>query len=150
MEVTRKHVVDDLNGLLRGELSAIETYKQVLDKNRKQYLEDARFQQLTQMLHDHEQAATQLRELVHHMGGIAANDSGAWGTWSHTVMGAARLLGDKPALKALKEGEESGIKDYRSALQDRTPPPEIQEICSWILTREEEHVRQLDRLIAAA
>jgi hypothetical protein len=105
---------------------------------------------LSQMMRDHEQAASQLRELVQRMGGVAANDSGAWGTWSKTVMGAAKLLGDKSALKALKEGEESGIKEYRSALRDRTPPPEIQQVVSTIVTREEEHVRQLDRLIEAA
>jgi rubrerythrin len=143
-------VVDDLNDLLRSELSAVETYRQALDKNRNQYGEDARFLQLSQMMRDHEQAASQLRELVQRMGGVEANDSGAWGTWSKTVMGAAKLLGDKSALKALKEGEESGIKEYRSALRDRTPPPEIQQVVSTIVTREEEHVRQLDRLIEAA
>jgi bacterioferritin (cytochrome b1) len=143
-------VVDDLNDLLRSELSAVETYRQALDKNRNQYGEDARFLLLSQMMRDHEQAASQLRELVQRMGGVAANDSGAWGTWSKTVMGAAKLLGDKSALKALKEGEESGIKEYRSALRDRTPPPEIQQVVSTIVTREEEHVRQLDRLIEAA
>jgi rubrerythrin len=143
-------VVDDLNDLLRSELSAVETYRQALDKNRNQYGEDARFLQLSQMMRDHEQAASQLRELVQRMGGVAANDSGAWGTWSKTVMGAAKLLGDKSALKALKEGEESGIKEYRSALRERTPPPEIQQVVSTIVTREEEHVRQLDRLIEAA
>ena len=150
MEGTRKTVVEDLNGLLRGELSAIDTYRQVLDKNHKEYREDARFEQLNQLLRDHEQAASQLRELVRRLGGTAANESGAWGAWSNTVMGAARLLGDKPALKALKEGEESGVKDYRSALQDNTPPAEIRDVCTSILTREEEHVRLLDRLIEAA
>ena len=142
-------VVDDLNGLLRSELSAIETYRQALEKNRNEYGEDARFQQLSQMMRDHEQAATQLREMVQRMGGVAANDSGAWGTWSKTVMGAAKLFGDKSALKALKEGEESGIKDYRSASRDRAPP-EIQQVFGSIVSREEEHVRQLDRLIEAA
>ena len=143
-------VVDDLNGLLRSELSAIETYRQALEKNRNEYGEDARYLQLTQMMRDHEQAASQLRDLVQRMGGVAANDSGAWGTWSKTVMGAAKLFGDKSALKALKEGEESGIKDYRTALRERSTPPEIQQVCSTIVTREEEHVRQLDRLIEAA
>ena len=143
-------VVDDLNGLLRSELSAIETYRQALEKNRNEYGADTRYQQLTQMMRDHEQAASQLRELVQRMGGVAANDSGAWGTWSKTVMGAAKLLGDKSALKALKEGEESGIKDYRSAMRDGTPPPELQQVFTTIVSREEEHVRQLDRLIEAA
>jgi bacterioferritin (cytochrome b1) len=145
----RKDVVDNLNGLLRSELSAVETYRQALDKNRDTYREDARYLQLTKMMHDHEQAASQLRDLVQRMGGTAANDSGAWGAWSRTVMGAAKLFGDKPALKALKEGEESGIKDYRAAMRDGTPP-ELQQVLTTILSREEEHCRQLDQLIQAA
>lgn len=41
------------------------------------------------------------------------HDSGAWGEWAKLVMGTAKLLGDKAALKALKEGEESGLKEYQ-------------------------------------
>jgi len=105
--------VDELDQLLRGELSAIDTYRQALDRNRDQYGGDARFAELEQMLRDHEQAAAQLRNMIRSMGGTELDDSGAWGTWANTVMGTAKLFGDKAALKALKEGEESGIKDYR-------------------------------------
>jgi bacterioferritin (cytochrome b1) len=146
MERTLK--IDDLNRLLRDELSATETYRKALDKIRDEYGNDARYQQLAQMLTDHEQAATQLRAMIRQMGGSAANDSGAWGAWSNTVMGAARLLGDKAALKALKEGEESGLKDY-SSLQDRTSP-EMRDVFASIISREQQHVQQLDRLIEAA
>ena len=58
---------------------------------------------------------------------------------------ANQLIGVAPDLDNLVN-----IKDYRSALRDRTPPPEIQQVVSTIVTREEEHVRQLDRLIAFA
>ena len=141
--------VSDLNRLLRDELSAIETYRKALDKARNEYGQDTRFQQLMDMLRDHEQAAEQLRKMVREMGGTEVNDSGAWGTWANTVMGTAKLLGDKAALKALKEGEESGIKDYRSLLEGQTPP-QIRNVVTSILTREQEHVQQLDRLIEAA
>ena len=109
---------NDLNECLRGELSAIETYHQALEKNRKQYGEETRFQQLASMLKDHQEAAMRLRRLIEGLGGTPSNDSGAWGTWSKTVMGAAKLLGDKAALKALKEGEESGIKRYDDIADD--------------------------------
>jgi rubrerythrin len=145
----RNDVLDDLNRLLRDELSAMETYRQLIERNRGEYGADTRFQQLSAFMRDHEQAAAQLRELVQRMGGTAANDSGAWGTWVHTVMGTAKLFGDKTALKALKEGEESGVKDYRATLDD-LPPDEVTHVCTAIMTRELEHVRELDRLIAAA
>ena len=68
------------------------------------------------------------------------------------MLGAASLLGDKAALRALREGEESGAKDYRATLQEATAvtTPEILDVCALNLSREEEHVRQLDRLIAFA
>ena len=145
----RNEVVEDLNELLLDELSAIQTYRMAIDKSRKDHGPDARLEQLTNMLHDHEQAAARLRELVQRMGGTAANDSGTWGTWANTVMGAARLLGDKTALRALKEGEESGIRDYRSALRE-FHTPEVLEVFTANLSSEEEHVLKLDRLIHAA
>ena len=142
--------VDDLNRLLRDELSAIETYRQALDKNRDEYEQDARFQRLAQMLHHHEQAAMQLRNMIRQIGGTESNDSGAWGTWANTVMGTAKLFGDKSALKALKEGEESGIKDYRSMLEDRDVAPEAKNLFTSILAQEQQHVVVLDQLIEAA
>lgn len=135
---------DDLNKILRGELSATETYRQALDKIRGEYGQDARFAQLSQMLQDHEQAASQLRAMIQETGGTASNDSGAWGTWSKAVMGTAKLLGDKAALKALKEGEESGLKDWDSVA------PDVRNRFSSVISREQEHVRQLDRMIEAA
>jgi hypothetical protein len=146
---SKNDFIDDLNDLLRDELSAIDTYRQAIDKSRKAHGEDTRLQKLTDMLHDHEQAAARLRDLVHRMGGTAANDAGTWGAWAHTVMAAARLLGDKAALIALKEGEESGVKDYRAVLREVTTP-EVLDVCAANMTREEEHVRQLDLLIMAA
>ncbi|HEX6794901.1 MAG TPA: DUF2382 domain-containing protein [Casimicrobiaceae bacterium] len=142
--------VDDLNRLLRDELSAIETYRQALDKNRGQYGQDARFQQLAAMLRDHEQAATQLRGMIGQLGGTPSDDSGAWGTWANTVMGTAKLFGDKSALKSLKEGEQSGIEDYEQLLQDNDVSSTVRNSLTSICSKEKEHVRTLDRLIETA
>ena len=141
--------VNDLNKCLRGELSAIETYRQALDKNRQQYANDAKFQQLTQMLRDHQDAAERLRECIQRMGGTPSTDSGAWGTWSQTVMGTAKLFGDKAALKALKEGEESGVKDYRDLLDDGSVPGDVKTLASSMLSREQQHVQEIDRLMSS-
>ena len=141
--------VDDLNVLLRGEFSAIETYRQATQKILARHGQDPRFQDLMQILQDHEQAAAQLLDLIERLGGTPVRDSGTWGTWAHTVLGAASLLGNKAALRALKEGEEAGVKDYRSAVRDHWTP-ELTELCTEIMSREEEHVRRLDRLIHAA
>ena len=142
--------VEDLNACLRSEIAAIETYHQALEKIRGEYGNDARFQQLSAMLQEHRDAEQRLRSLIQKSGGTATTDSGAWGTWSKTVMGAAKLLGDKAALKALKEGEEDGIKQYEGLAQASDASADTRSTAAALVARNREHVRQLDVLIEAA
>ena len=54
------------------------------------------------------------------------------------------------ALKALKEGEEHGIKDYESALHGPDLPAECKSLIqSSLLPRCRSHVPVLDRLMSA-
>ena len=141
---------EDLNKCLRGELSAIQTYKQALEHGRKHPGDEQKLDVLERMLDEHEQAASRVRGLVQQMGGTPVDKAGAWGTWSRTLMGTAKLFGDKAALKALKEGEESGVKAYESVVQDPGASPEVKQAIGPILANEQEHVRTLDRLLEAA
>src|SRR5690242_15871808 len=97
-------ISDTLNGLLRGELSATETYQQALAK----VGDEAGAEQLRRIHREHREAANTLRQHVHMYGGKPDQDSGAWGAFAKAVEGAAKLFGNDAALKALKEGEEKG------------------------------------------
>lgn len=141
--------VNDLNSALRGELAAIETYGQALDKLRAEHGNDPKFEQLSRILEQHDQAAARLQSIIRQHGGTATTDSGAWGTWSNTVMGAARLFGDRSALKALKEGEESGIKHYRRVLDDSAVPGDVRSEVTTLMQSSQEHVRHLDQMMDA-
>jgi hypothetical protein len=141
---------DDLNSCIRSELAAVETYRQALEKQRSQYGQKPEFRELNDVLRDHEEAAAQWRTIVQQLGGTPTTDSGTWGTWSKTVMGTAKLFGDKAALKALKEGEESGLKEYRGVANDASAPAEVTGLASKLVQRREAHVRFLDRLMEAA
>ena len=138
---------DDLNSCLRGELAAIETYRQALENSRSDYGNDPKFQQLEKMLRNHEQAATQLQSLVRQNGGEPDTDSGAWGAWANTVMGASSLFGDKAALKALKEGEESGIKQYRSLIDSTDTPADVRDVAMKLMKNDKEHCTRLDTMM---
>lgn len=138
---------DDLNSCLRGELAAVETYRQALDKGRSEYANDPKFQQLEKMLRNHEQAATQLQSLIRQHGGEPDTDSGAWGTWANTVMGASKLLGDRAALKALKEGEESGVKQYRGLIDDTDTPADVRDAAMKLMKNDKEHCARLDTMM---
>lgn len=139
---------DELNKLLRGELSAIETYQQALEKERADFEQETAFQQLSSILRDHQQAAVQLRTEIQRVGGTPVDDPGAWGTWSKIVMATAKLFGDKAALKALKEGEESGLKDCEDMLQGGTVPSEVQLLIANLAAQQQAHIRVLDELLA--
>lgn len=108
--------VDQLNSLLRGEISAVETYKQAIEKVDDEHASDAT--SLRAIAQEHGEAAQALRDEIRRLGAEADESSGAWGVWARTVEGTAKLFGDASALKALKEGEEHGLKDYREAVDD--------------------------------
>lgn len=139
---------DKVNKLLRNELSAVETYQQAIDKFKHEMASASEFQQLTRMCQIHQDAASKLRSEVQQMGGTPTNDSGAWGTWSKIVMGGAKLLGESASLKALKEGEESGIKDYQSALSDPGIPGNTKTLIqNSLLPQSQQNIHQLDNIM---
>lgn len=134
----------ELQSLLRGEMSARETYRKAME----QVGDEPGAQDLRRIAREHEQAVERLQTSIALQGEEPDHDSGAWGTFARTVQGTANVFGDSAALKALKEGEEHGLKEYREALDNRHTPASLQTaIRDELLPRQEEHIRTLDRLI---
>ncbi|HEU4404474.1 MAG TPA: DUF2383 domain-containing protein [Polyangiaceae bacterium] len=98
-----------LNSFLRGELSAVETYQNVL---REVTRVDTRFT-LEDCARSHESRAHCLREAITLLGGTPAAGSGAWGAFAGLFGGAARAFGGRATLYALARGEDRGLRDYR-------------------------------------
>jgi uncharacterized protein (TIGR02284 family) len=136
--------VSVLNALLRGELAATETYQQAMAKvGNEPAAED-----LGRIRDEHREAANTLRQHVHQQGGQPDQDSGAWGTFAKAVEGTAKLFGNAAALKALKEGEEHGLKSYEDALTDNRLPTELRTLIqSRLLPQTRTHVQALDRML---
>ncbi|MDO8757275.1 MAG: DUF2383 domain-containing protein [Elusimicrobiota bacterium] len=142
-----KEEVQNLSTLVRGELAAVETYKQALDKISTK--ESAG--ELKRIESDHEQALKVLREHMAQRSAAAPVDSGLWGEWAKAVAGAASAFGDKAAIKALKEGEEHGVYSYERALGDESMDAEIRRIISsQLLPKTKAHITVLDRLLVQA
>lgn len=137
--------VDVFNGLLRGELAATETYQQALEK-----MGDAPGNAELQALHrEHRQAANDIRQHIHELGGEPDQSSGAWGAFAKLVEGTAKVFGKAAALKALKEGEESGLKDYEKASENKELGPVCRRLVSRLRNETRSHVSVLDRLMSA-
>ena len=114
----RETDVDQLNSFLRGEISAVETYDQALEK-----LADR--PELARVLRDcresHQRRVELLRQEIARAGGEPAMGSGVWGGFAKLVQGGAKAFGDKAAIAALEEGEDHGRDDYRRDVDELTP-----------------------------
>ncbi len=136
---------DALSALQRGEISATETYTQALE----QFAGQSEEAELRRLRDEHREIANALRQHVREVGGEPARDSGWWGNWAKFVEGAAKVFGKTPALKALKEGEEHGIKEYEKVLKADVPEECKTMIRKQTLPRCQSHIRALDRLMDA-
>jgi uncharacterized protein (TIGR02284 family) len=101
--------ISQLNSFLRGELSAVETYRQALEKigasTYRVTLQDC--------LLSHEQRVTRLSDEIRRLGGDPAQSSGTWGAFAKAIEGSAKAFGEKAAIAALEEGEDHGRNDYK-------------------------------------
>src|SRR5687768_8280690 len=89
---------DALDSLLRGEISAAETYGQAISKVEGRPEADT----LRSIRDDHVAAANALRRHVVARGEEASTSSGAWGSFAKAVEGTAKLFGNASAFKALR------------------------------------------------
>jgi hypothetical protein len=104
---------------------------------------------LREIQEEHGRAAQGIRDRILELGGEASDSSGAWGVWAKTVQGAMSLFGDASSLKALKEGEEHGLKDYQGAIP-KIDPTSAQLIQNQLIPAQQRHISLLDRLIGTA
>jgi len=110
--------VNTLNSILRGEISAVETYDQAIRK-----LDDdpTVAEQLRRCRMSHEQRVSRLRSEITRRGGEPEDGSGTWGAFAKLVEGGAKAFGKKAAIAALEEGEDHGLKQYRDDLPKLDP-----------------------------
>jgi hypothetical protein len=105
--------VDILNSFLRGEISAVETYGQVIEK-----LKDAPIPKLAENQACHSKRVAALRSRVLALGGTPAESSGVWGSLAKLYEGGAKVFGRDAAVAAIEEGEDRGLADYRKSYPD--------------------------------
>ncbi len=100
--------VEDLNALLKGELSAVETYNQALPKVENKEIASV----LSDALASHEKRVEKLRDAIQNFGGTPEGDSGVWGSWAKVLSGGASVFGDDATVAALEQEEDAQSSDY--------------------------------------
>ena len=143
MNTINDHCIDVCNSLLRGELSAAETYTQAIET----YSATAAVEHLRAIRAEHVNSASLLSANVREMGGEPGKDSGVWGIFAVTVQGAADLFGENSALASLRKGEEIGRDDYQNALLDEGVMPECKRLIGEeLLPAVNSHIATLETL----
>ncbi|AGH94865.1 DUF2383 domain-containing protein [Pseudobdellovibrio exovorus] len=136
--------VQDLERILRGEISAVEAYKQVLEK----YSTYENANSLRRILVEHEKAVDFWKKQLRSQESFVEESSGPWGTVVETFVGAAKLFGDGPTLRALKEGEEHGLNEYQDLIENGNVNFESESFIKTIcLDQQRLHIATLDSLI---
>jgi uncharacterized protein (TIGR02284 family) len=135
-----------LNSLLRGELSAVETYDQAITKFEEKN-DSATLTELRRIRNEHNEAVDALRSRILELGGEPEEGSGAWGVFTAAVTGTAKVLGPQTTLSALHKGEEHGVKSYEDAIKSG----ELSSECTMIVRNEHArckgHMDVLNRMI---
>jgi hypothetical protein len=124
--------IDRLNGLLRDELAAIETYDEAL-RGRSAFSGKS---ELSYCQRSHERRAAVLRDKIASLGGQPATSSGLRGAWERLVEASATAVSDTLAIRALEAGEVRVMRDYRMGVAGLAP--EVRSFVERSLVPEEE------------
>jgi hypothetical protein len=112
--ISMSSAIECLNGLLRGEISAVETYNQARER--------ITLPVVTPVLQDgqiaHQTRVQMLAEKIESLGGERSEGAGAWGAFANFLEGTAGLLGDKASVDMLEEGEDHGLQIYRDEIEN--------------------------------
>ena len=141
------HNREIIGSLLNDELSAMETYQQVMKKLQN----DASFgetESLLPLYKGHKEAVSSLQAQISELRCTDPETSIVRGVWAQIVQGCAILQGKKAMLKILQIGEKSTIADYEKVLQNTNLATSIRCLIEWkLLLIQQSHIRTLDRLL---
>ena len=141
--VINKQCIEECNRLLKGELSATETYQKAIDK----YPNSATADCLRRIQSEHREAANTLAECIREMSGIPETDTGACGVIANAVQSTSNLFGEESAIASLRRGEKHGREDYERALEkDEVMPTRKTMIRTELLPKVESHIKTLEIL----
>lgn len=101
-------VVSNLSSLLRGEISAVETYDQAI-----KHLQHLSINDLIANRDCHRKRVDLIANNIRQHGGIPDTTSGVWGSFARLVERGAALISDRTVVAALEEGEDRGLAQYR-------------------------------------
>lgn len=130
--------------LVKDELAAIDTYKEVLQSVSSGKAGDS----LRLIENEHEEAARLLKDGLRRLGVDAPRKADKAAAWVPARREAGELPDDKSSISLLRDGERREIEDYESALRDDSLDPALKRLIEKdILPKTRAHVPALDRYL---
>ena len=133
-----------MDDLIRGEMSAVKSYDTILADMK----DGAEKTKLEKIRANHETAVEKLKGFASKEVKEDTKSAGAWGSFATVWTSGAKLMGNKTALKALTQGEEHGITEYKEALDDASIKPELKQmIRTQFIPKQEEHLKTIKSMM---
>ena len=138
-----------MDKLLKNELSAVETYLQVLTKFRaEENTSEAAF--LLPIYMGHENAVSSLQNHIREMGDTPVTHPSNGGAWTKFIQGGKKMFALQTALPLLLEAEKNCAADYEQVLHNHQLPLSIRCLIEWkLLLIQKSHTRILDQHLDA-
>lgn len=139
-----KIVNEAINEIIRGEMGAIESYERIL----KHVDEDKYTEELNLFLVDHKNSLDYWRNESHRLGCELESYTGIWDKVVGGLVETTSLLGNIPALIAIRESESSGLSMYeRLKNSDILKTDHHEAIRKVYIPRQKRHINFLNKMI---
>ncbi len=126
-----------LNGLLQGELAAVNAYQRALRSSDGRAASDGA--EIRRFASEHQRTVAALQVAVRQLGGIPSSVA--------ATSGAFALLHDTASIRELLDGEEAGLRMYEAA--HGTLDGDAQELVALeLIPRQRRHVAELSAILA--
>ena len=116
LQLENERSLKGLQRLLHGEVAAAEAYELVMER-----LGISAPSVLGTCLQSHQQRVELLTVHIFELGAKPEDRSGAWGTFVKLLENGAALVSQCAAIGLLEEGEDHGLAEYRTQLDELSP-----------------------------
>lgn len=132
---SNQHHIDTLNELLKGELMAMEIYKETEDMQGDEQV----MVMLQKFAKDHEEHAKLLAERIRELGGTPITNTGMAGVMAGMSSKFNAMRGPSHLLKQVYDGEDKGVHAYEDRIDELDP--QSQELVSAIMSEDHDHLK---------
>lgn len=133
---------DNFDDILKGELSAMRAYEQA-----REILHQPNHEEINQFHHDHKEAFKFWKKASNRKDFNESSSAGIWGKVVEGFVGTAKIIGDTTTVKALKKGEEHGLRQYEEMLRREDIPIDYKEkIKKVFIPQTQKHINNLEAM----